>query len=861
MDAVGHGRQLSAGQWDRPGRGRGSSSSPPRGLREAYARIVDEENLAAAESPPLPDEATEDHEEDDAVSIDRTGRHLLVPHDHRHEHHLQAERARALASPRALPFPVRPSGHVERHRHQGTLPEADHPQELDDGTVGSSSLSGSTVSGLSSLENGTDDSFVRTLATHRRDQRRVKGALTNGQPVFSRALHGDANGLTSEDLRPRDRLDRILVAENEVAEEAASLASNHSDSAIHLPNGWGRRNRRRREWLRQTATHSDGDDGGRRLHIPREDKPPDPAREPSHQDDDASAIDWLAAGADTPLPSVEADSSTDGTALSSDSNPSRSTRPPAASSADRPPPPHPEPDLTARSLVTSRSPIIRAKLTVLERIREREMEALKGQALTRNRLDQIRERSTPEPLRSRQRSGQADDDDEQGRDDDRDGPRSSGPASPRSEHAPFKSAREEGANDGSSSSVVPASDQAQPDPPPAHPAPRPANEAPDLQHPPNKGQPARARADRTKTDSRDLLRQLARAASNSPSPKLDAARPAPAEAESDGPSARQPPDHSNAVVSDPRPPGVDDDDDDSGLDDGLEDLTPRAEKGPMGVATPAIAVGGWVDTPAGRGQAIHHPLSSPSSSSSSSSPSTDLAVRRGLSKFKVRDLLDRRGPGSLAHERKKGQAPPQDDHERARPDKTSHVLPPSTDVTNMPSRDDMEIDLTMDSLDRLIADETLDFTASNLIPDPDPAALVDLRRSKDQPANEIDGDGQLDKVTYDRMNRRLRTLLLSIRDAKHGIDVLEDRVGRTDDDSVRACPECGRHLAALCSRHDRPWYHRFRIPFLTVYRRTNDGKHLLTWFGLIWLTVWGYLLAELLTWYVFYFLLHASPPY
>ena len=838
MDASGHGRHLSVGQCDRTGRGRGSSSSPPRGLREAYARIVDEENLAAAESP-LPDEATEDHEED-GVSIDWSGRHLLFPHDHRHEDHLQAEHARALASPRPLRFPVRPSGQAERHRHQPNLTDGDHRPELDDSTVGSSSLSGSTVSGLSSLENGTDDSFVRTLAKHRRDQRRVKGALTNGQPVFSRAHHGDANGLTSENLHRRDKLDRILVAEKEAADDVASLASNRSDPAIHLPTGWARKSRRRREWLRQTGIHSDDDDGRRPHGTSQEVEQPGPAREeePSHEND-LSAIDRLAAGADTPLPSVEAPSSTDRTALPSGSNPSRSIRQPALS-AERAPRPDSDPDFTARSLVTSTSPIIRAKLTVLERIREREIEALKGQALTRNRLDQIRERTSPEPLRSRRSSEQADD--EQRRDDVRDDePRRSRPASPKSERATSTSARGEGANHGSSSSVRSAPDQAQADSPPADTAPRQANEAPDVEHPPGVGQPARGEADRTRTDSRDLLRQLARAASNSPSPTLEAAPPAPAEAEGDGPSAKRP------VVSDPKQRDVDDDDDDeSGIDDVLGDLTPRAEKGPIGVVTPAMAVGGWLDTPARALQAIHHPLSSPSLSSS------DPDVRRDLSKLKVRDLLGRHDISSLVHERREGQPPPpQNDHERARADQTSHMLPPSKTIS---SRDDMEIDLTMDSLDRLIADETLDFTASNLVSDAQKAALMDRGRSNDQPANGIDGDGQMDKVAYDRMNRRLQTLLLSVRNAKHGIDLLEDQVGRTDDHSVWACPECG-HLVALCSRrpsYRRPWYLRFRIPFLTVYRRTSDGKHLLTWFGLIWLTIWGYLLAESLTWYVSY---------
>ncbi len=141
-----------------------SASSPPRGLAEAYQRILDEEDLAAQEGESIDDPSTDpDLAKHRGADMERDRNRV--------------ERIRNSASP--LSFKVsrrgspRPSGRIE----EIAAAEEEELKRIDD--MGGSE--GST--GTSFLENATDDTFGRALLDHTRDQQRVNTVLKNDGSV------------------------------------------------------------------------------------------------------------------------------------------------------------------------------------------------------------------------------------------------------------------------------------------------------------------------------------------------------------------------------------------------------------------------------------------------------------------------------------------------------------------------------------------------------------------------------------------------------------------------------------------------------------------------------------------------------
>ncbi|KAI9873516.1 MAG: hypothetical protein M1830_000326, partial [Pleopsidium flavum] len=197
-----------------------SASSPPRGLAEAYQRIVDEENLAGQE---------------DEVVDDLTG--YPNPEMHRGDSlerdRKQVERIQNSASPISLRVsrrgPPRAPGLIEE-----IAAAEKEAREMDDTMEGSEGSSG-----MSFLENATDDSFRKALAKHAMDEQRVNTVLKSGQ-IFRKATVGERVSLTMENLqRSNGNHEVVNIGLNGTAE--GSVISDRSEPPVNVPRAWGRK--------------------------------------------------------------------------------------------------------------------------------------------------------------------------------------------------------------------------------------------------------------------------------------------------------------------------------------------------------------------------------------------------------------------------------------------------------------------------------------------------------------------------------------------------------------------------------------------------------------------------------------------
>ncbi|KAI9887327.1 MAG: hypothetical protein M1823_000843 [Watsoniomyces obsoletus] len=537
----GRGRHSQNGQSvDMTPRRREPSSSPPRGLREAYARIEYEEELAAAESPP------ENFGND---QIDWSGRHLIHPRD-------------TLADTLHHPYPVLHPSIMSRPPPVMGSPRTrlqaspEHTLTLGDSTMGSGSGSPSVISGLSSLENGTEDSFVRTMAQHQRDQQRVSGALGGDQPVFSRAHH--VNGVKD------DKLGDIEVAEREVMEGSSSGPSEgeHILDQGGISKSAAEDHRRATLDLIKKVAHEAAQELTRDVEKGQQQQQQQQAR---------------------PVSSEGNETSDGGTSSPSSTNKQRRRQRNRLNRREKMRRLR-EDNRTGKALISRKTssgvkddvfdlsrteietgaagedgtavvtPITKAKMTVLERIREREMEKLKGQAVATSRLNQLGERSSKEHLRPRQSNIQGE---EEG-----DGERLT-----IQEHEDNQEVTvEEHPNANATADEIKKDENNNND-------------------------------DEKKSDPRDLLRQLARATSNSPSPKTAAAVLV-QQVETSIPPTRDStsePTTSARTHEDVQPKT----NEDAATNDDIDDnATPRAEKPqPIPDMTPAVAIGGWINTP------------------------------------------------------------------------------------------------------------------------------------------------------------------------------------------------------------------------------------------------------------------------
>ncbi|KAF2107849.1 hypothetical protein BDV96DRAFT_288454 [Lophiotrema nucula] len=246
---------------------------------------------------------------------------------------------------------------------------------------------GSIVSGLTSLENDTNaDDFERLMIQQARDERRLNDALRGSVQPFRKARTHPNVGLTLENLeRNNASAESSAQVKLRSPPSVGSSRSSGSDPAIRVPAEWGRKGRVRRDWLRTITSDDEHKPGAQETSIVEDVTP--------RQSDQRAA----SADADRPLPSVE-DSPL--SRKSANGTPSSARR--GLAHLDRMQDWDDTLDFNEASIIAS-TPYI-PRNTVLDDIRQREIDSLKEQAVTTNRLDKIREISPEETRRPRSSS-------------------------------------------------------------------------------------------------------------------------------------------------------------------------------------------------------------------------------------------------------------------------------------------------------------------------------------------------------------------------------------------------------------------------------------------------------------------------
>ncbi|OAG08370.1 uncharacterized protein CC84DRAFT_1162338 [Paraphaeosphaeria sporulosa] len=233
-----------------------------------------------------------------------------------------------------------------------------------------------TVS-LTSLESGADD-FDRRMIQTVRDARR-NDAPTPKVHAFSKARVRPRVGVTLENLERHNAKNSVTLGPNahvKFQSPPSSSGSTRSDPALNVPAGWGRKGRVRRNWMRDITTDEKREpvaqeDTVDRLALDPEHTPPRDADEPRQSIEDSP---------------LSHKSSFHGT-------PSSQRRRSIEDWSF---------DMNEASLIASTP--YRPRNTMLEDIRQREIESLKEQGVATDRLDRIRETSPEEIRRPRSAS-------------------------------------------------------------------------------------------------------------------------------------------------------------------------------------------------------------------------------------------------------------------------------------------------------------------------------------------------------------------------------------------------------------------------------------------------------------------------
>ncbi|KAF2712416.1 hypothetical protein K504DRAFT_464510 [Pleomassaria siparia CBS 279.74] len=298
-------------------------------------------------------------------------------------------------SPRRLLQPLSPlAGNTvgARYNYNSKTDDRDGVSKLEDEARDGGSES--VVSDLTSLENDADD-FDKLIIQHERDERRLNNALNGQIRPFRKARIHPRVALTMDNLERNEARvhDGTLHAKAHVkfGSPPSSGGSTRSDPAIQPPTGWGRKSRKQRDWLRTYNSEDEHGPGTQEDTIDRlveEDTTPQRANGASYME-----------GVDLPVASVE-DSPL--SRKGSHAGTPSSTRRRDTQLAQIPDWDFTM-DLNEASLIASTPYVPRNTNPAIEDIRQREIESLREQAVTTNRLDKIREHS-PEETRRRPRS-------------------------------------------------------------------------------------------------------------------------------------------------------------------------------------------------------------------------------------------------------------------------------------------------------------------------------------------------------------------------------------------------------------------------------------------------------------------------
>ncbi|KAI4199156.1 MAG: hypothetical protein LQ350_004786 [Teloschistes chrysophthalmus] len=332
-----------------------TASSPPRGLAEAYQRIVDEQNLA------------------DEESIEEMASYNPSP-IRRPPIHNDTDLSDSGFN--ESPTSMKASRRLSPHRENQERPLKPSYRDIYE------SLRDTENDTTSSLPQSTrSDSPIEKDSQYAKDLRRVNGAVKSEPQIFRKALVGKRAGLTLENLKRNND-----SSESVGSTVGGSMSSHASDPSMNVPRQWGRKARPGNDWLSRINSKS----GRLTGDVPKRRMLDDTGSVLADVQDASNKL--AAAAAEVPLPSTDNASTS-----------SRSSTPTAAvlraksrdrvldwESQDQ--------DFTGRSLQVSDSPPIRIRNNTLDKILEREIDTVAKRAVTTNRLGELRDKSSAEQL-------------------------------------------------------------------------------------------------------------------------------------------------------------------------------------------------------------------------------------------------------------------------------------------------------------------------------------------------------------------------------------------------------------------------------------------------------------------------------
>ena len=809
-----------------------SQSSPPRGLAEAYQRIVDEESLADQESAA---------DEMDAYGLDNTDTDLShlseFPQSQQDEQSPTSLKASRKAS--REPTPVR-----------------DHSENKENTLHGSEG-----ESGISSMENVTDQSLDSAISQYNKDARRINKAINSEVGIFSKARVGPRVGLTVENLRRNNSSAESLGS--------GSLHSRGSEPSLNYPKAWGRKSKPEKGWLSRINNKS----GKLTGDVPKKQKADSPIIAESEKREWDEPIDeWIQAAAEGPIPSGE-NGSSQMPLPSEESTPKMAHK----TSKDDLFGWDADADFTARSLQVSDSPRIRIGSSTVGKARDPEIDSLEKRAVTTSRLGALREKSSQDSLGGKS-------------------PEKIARATPRSQHRSSSIPSRTQPGEKKTRFVSEASFEDGGDPIPDTPVVvyknSPVTTDGDTGLPIDRMRSSSHRPSHDRQDSRDILQRLARATSASPAPAQRNAEPRQSETDSNA-GASNSTERENDVerpVSRSRDPSRNQEPAaESGPTSAEPDEIPVSSKASARLKTPQVT-GAWVDnttleetprntmpsvnlkTPFVTGAWIDTPL--PAGGRGPPMPTPNLEdekdfILEGTEKRKLAasDLIKKLSPKSEKEPLRNSSRPlPKSALESVLKAAKASLEPNSQGkltytITNSDSEDDPTLHLgesTIQSLEDILANDTE-------MSSPSPPTS-----EKDDEENESPQTAEI--KPYARQLSRLRSLLPSIRETRRNVAQLERTVASKQaltaskqpegecteagefHDFIWPCERCSCSArshsnsgvpTSLITFNFKDDMTSLEIPFPRLWRwRQGDWRPRFTWLGLVLFVGSSWWLAE-----------------
>lgn len=835
-----------------------SASSPPRGLAEAYQRILDEESLAQEDSI----EGDMDTLAYDYASQERS----------RELDRVRMQRIQDAVSPITLKVSRKPLPRLLSEELRDAEARAKAMEE--------SSQESDSESGISNLDHLTEN-FTGEVSQHAKDLARVNGAMKSDAKVFTKARLSNRVGLTVENLTRRNGSNESLSS----ARGAGSTSSKSSNPSLNVPSKWGRKARPGRDWLNRINNKSGrltGDTSKRTTADTTLLEEPD--QQELLEEWVTTAAEGLSPPEDQQPPQISA---------SRDSTPTAANRnKPMERVAEWE---INDDDFTGRSLQVSDSPPIRVRNATVDRVLEREIDSLAKRAVTTNRLGELREKTPEEHLGRRLHSQSAEDLSRSVMESDRE--------TLRRRRSSLKFPLKPFVDDKSYSSISGAVLGSGGDPIPDSPITiyRSTSDVSSIDN----GQSGNMDDERGSSqrpphergDSRDLLRKLARVSSHSPTSVKEGPSPETHRGTTtENIEHHEEPASFSPVTNQPAQEAANENYDGN---DQLPDVkiekpkpaqnTPRPSKSSVDLKTPLVT-GAWIDTPLPTGSR-GLPLPTPVNLEDDRDFTMDNEDQ--TRKIATTDLIRKLNPNILSSRPKLNSQRPLKDTGPLLPKSALESILAAAKSNPQPTSqskrgwnsdsEDPTLDLgdsTIQSLEEILHDDPNFSTVLSQSPSSSPE---DENLTEEQkPEDSVQGDhSEAEPLTYDQKSRfselqsyarqisRLGNVGPSIRDAKRRLANLEKTIAKSVSDlpskslEVQSgCDEAGEFHDFIwpCERCGCPgrrdldsgitrYMTTVPIPVPKLWRwRKDDWRPRLTWLGLVTLVGWMYWIGERLAW-------------